>query len=64
VNNFAEVLTPTQGFYCVFSLRFTNDLVFLFLSFQVPFMALWLIMPRGCNKERCVAEDKEYFSPV
>ena len=36
---------------CVFPFRFTN-LFSLFLSFQVPLPALWLIVPRGCNKER------------
>ena len=33
----------------VFSFRFINLLVFFF---QVPLLALWLIAPRGCNKER------------
>jgi hypothetical protein len=56
MNYFAEILTSAQGFQFinqyVFSFRFTNLLVF---SFQVPLLALWLIVPRGCNKERRMA---------
>jgi len=36
---------------CVFSFRFTNLLVCFFL-FRSPLFTLWLIVPRGCNKER------------
>ena len=55
MNKFAEICTSAQGLQFtnqyVFYFRCTNLLVF-FVSFQVPLLALWLIVPRGCNKER------------
>jgi hypothetical protein len=69
---FAEILTSAQGLQftnqSVFSFRFTNLLVF---SFQAPLLTLWLIAPRGCNKERRImvklvlfSEDNNYFLTV
>jgi len=55
MEKFAEILTSAQGLkftnQYVFSFRCTNLLVF-FSSFQAPLLAPWLIVPRGCNKER------------
>ena len=71
MNYFPEFLISAQGFQFtnqyIFTFRGTN-LQFpppplslsLSLSLQVPLLALWLIVPRGCNEGRRMAIDLLY----